>query len=82
MSQQAVEAAEESIRKFVTQFMEHHDACAIRVFLTMKGGGTLSVRDIGDGDIYSIEGFIRQWLIQSEERIRIMTRKEQESEND
>lgn len=74
-------AAKAAVEKMVASFLEQHEVCAIRVFFVMNGAGRVTSQDVGRGDIYSMQGAVREWLIIQDERARaIVWREEKEGE--
>ncbi len=69
-------AAFEAAKKMIAQFLENHSPCAVRIFFTMNGAGRVTNQDYGNGDIYSMQGAIREWLIMQDERARVQVRRE------
>ncbi len=70
-------AAMEAVKKIVAQFLEQHNVCAVRIFFVMNGAGRVTSQDYGNGDIYSMQGAIREWLIIQDERALISVRKQE-----
>lgn len=76
---QDTDAITEKCGKFIQQLFEHHNISGIRIFVTAKDGPYIWGNDIGNGDFYSIEGFIQKWMARQDERVRINEREIQKS---
>lgn len=70
------EAAKAAAKKLIAQFLELHDVCSVRIFFVMNGAGRVTCQDVGNGDIYSMQGGVREWLLIQDESARIIARRE------
>ncbi len=68
---------EEKVKKFVRALQEMH-IVNVRVFVTGNSGGVSRGYNFGDGDIYSMLGYVREWLIQHDESARLEERRERD----
>lgn len=75
------QAAHSAAKAMIAQFLEQHDVCAVRMFFVMNGAGRITSQDVGNGDIYSMQGAIREWLIIQDERARIIARKDESEDS-
>ncbi len=75
MMPKSIEAAEKDIKAFLEKFLEFHTPCSIRVFVTMREGTNAFGKSWGDGDFYSMLGYVQEWLDCQREASRIETRK-------
>lgn len=68
------------VQKFLGQFLEHHTVCSIRVFVTLSEGGQSKGTSFGNGDFYSMMGYVGEWLETQREESRIQARRHHEEE--
>lgn len=73
------QAAHAAAEKMMLAFLEQHQVCAIRIFFVMNGASRVTSQDVGRGDIYSMQGAVREWLIIQDERARAIVWREEKA---
>jgi hypothetical protein len=66
----------DKMQRFVQDLQEHH-LVNVRIFVTGNRAGQCRGESYGNGDIYSILGYVREWLIQQDERAKGVIRQEE-----
>ena len=82
MSETELAAAETAAQRMISEFLEMHNVCGVRIFFTMKVGPSIAARHYGNGDFYSIKGWIHDWLTIQDERARIETQRQEKPEEE
>ena len=74
MSALGISAIERDIGTMLQSLLERHTPCSIRVFVTMNEGGKSFGKSWGNGDFYSMLGYVSEWMDIQKEAARIETR--------